>query len=369
MESVYSGKKNCCGCGLCEARCPKRAITMKEDAEGFLYPEIDGALCVACGLCVKSCPLLRKDRFKEADEPCFYAATHKSEEVLMRSTSGGAFTALSDVVLRRGGVVYGADFDDELCVVHRAARASEGRDRMRLSKYVQSDIRSVLAAIKEDAARGPALFTGTPCQCAAVRALFDGAEPAELFICDLICHSVPSPLIWEEYKKLLGRERGGKVTAAQFRSKKYEWNRDNSNKGFIYRVEGAQEEFEDERYYRLFVRERLISRPSCGVCPFTDTRRPSDMTIADCWGIEKYAPELCDRRGVSLIMTNTKKGGEMLDAMSKDISIFLRPKEEITAEQQRLSKAVPFPQERAAFWEAFRRFGFDEALKIYGNDR
>ncbi|MEG1602247.1 MAG: Coenzyme F420 hydrogenase/dehydrogenase, beta subunit C-terminal domain, partial [Cloacibacillus sp.] len=92
------------------------------------------------------------------------------------------------------------------------------------------------------------------------------------------------------------------------------------------RVEGAQEEFEDERYYRLFVRERLISRPSCGVCPFTDTRRPSDMTIADCWGIEKYAPELCDRRGVSLIMTNTKKAARCLTQCQRIFPSFCVPK-------------------------------------------
>ena len=128
-------------------------------------------------------------------------------------------------------------------------------------------------------------------------------------------------------------------------------------------MEGSDEIFEDGRFYNLFIRERVIARPSCSACRFTDTRRVSDMTIADCFGIEKYAPEWNDARGVSLLLTNTAKGETMLEAIAPAMRLVERPLAENTAEQQRLSRPVEFPENRAEFWKKFRRGGLAEALK------
>ena len=362
MERLYGDKKDCCGCGACAAACPHGAIEMRPDEEGFLYPSIDAKKCVNCGLCGKVCPLKHAGELKAAREPRCFAAIHKSEEVLMRSTSGGAFTALSDVILARGGAVCGADFDENLRVVHKITDTAEERDRMRVSKYVQSDTRGIFRAVREECKKRPLLFTGTPCQCAALLSYL-GGRPENLFVCDLICHSVPSPLVWEEYKKLLEAERGGKIAQVWFRSKRHPWGRANSNRGFAYRMEGSDEIFEDGRFYDLFIHERLIARPSCSACRFTDVRRVSDLTIADCFGIEKYAPEWNDPRGVSLILVNTAKGEELLRAASASMRLCERPLSENTAEQQRLSRPVEFPAGRAAFWEKFRAAGLAEALR------
>lgn len=349
MESVFDGRADCCGCAMCASQCKFGAISMQADREGFLYPQIDKTKCADCGMCRKACPLQSRGYFKESSVPLFFSATHISRDVLMHSTSGGAFTAISDVFLSQGGAVCGADFDDNLRVIHRITDSTEGRDRMRISKYVQSDMSGIYAKIKETLEKRPVLFTGTPCQCAAVRSFF-GGEPQNLFICDVICHSVPSPLVWEEYKKILGEEHGGKVTSAIFRSKKYDWNRQNSNKGFLFTTDSDNELHEDSRYYNLFVYKKMISRPSCEKCPFTDIHRASDMTIADCWGLEKYHKELYNKLGVSLIMVNTQKGRKMLDKISESMNISQREQDEITAEQQRLSEPIEFPAEREAFW-------------------
>ena len=362
MEKLFEEKQDCCGCGACEAACPRGAVTMQPDEEGFLYPAADAERCVDCGLCLRVCPLRNGERWKADREPRSFAAIHKSADVLMRSTSGGAFTAISDVILARGGAVCGADFDDNLRVVHRMSDRAEGRDRMRISKYVQSDIRAMFRAVREECEKRPVLFSGTPCQCAALLSYLV-RRPENLFVCDLICHSIPSPLVWEEYKKLLEAERGGKIAQVWFRSKRHPWGRANSNKGFAYRMEGSDEIFEDGRYYSLFIRERVIARPSCSTCRFTDTRRVSDLTIADCFGIEKYAPEWNDARGVSLILTNTEKGEALLEAAAPAMRLNERPLLENVAEQQRLSRPAEFPANRAEFWKKFIEHGLAEALK------
>ena len=228
MEKLYEDKRDCCGCGACEAACPRGAITMRADEEGFLYPAVDAGKCVDCGLCEKVCPLKHAEELKAEREPRCFAAIHKSDEVLMRSTSGGAFTAISDVILARGGAVCGVDFDEKLRAVHRVSDTAEGRDRMRVSKYVQSDMRGIFRAVREECEKRPVMFSGTPCQCAALLSYL-GGRPENLFVCDLICHSIPSPLVWEEYKKLLESERGGKIAQVWFRSKRHPWGRANSN--------------------------------------------------------------------------------------------------------------------------------------------
>ncbi len=360
MESVYTGKENCSGCGACCSRCPEQAITMEADEEGFLYPKIDAAQCIDCGICSSDCPFLREGHYKEKESPRFYVARHKSPDVLGQSTSGGAFTALSDALLRQNGVIYGADYDENFRVLHRRAETSAERDRMRISKYVQSDMGSSHAQIKSDLQEGRmVLFTGTPCQTAGVRA-FIGDSPLakKLYCCDLICHSIPSPLIWEAYKKLLEREQGAKLIAVQFRSKKDGWSRANSNKGFLFRTESDSQLQEDDRFYHLFFKVGAITRLSCSACRFTDLQRASDLTIADYWGIEKYSPQWFDPLGVSLIMLNSTKGADLFAQCKEDLFSEERAKEESLSEQKRLREPMQLPPERSRFWQEYKQFGF-----------
>lgn len=365
MEKVYLNKENCSGCSACYNACPTNAINMKPDEEGFLYPVIDQSLCVDCHKCVNICPLICEGNYKQKSEPEFLVAKHKSEEVLMNSTSGGAFTALSDVILREGGVIYGVDYDDEFRVLHRRTETIEGRNRMRVSKYVQSNMGNIFEQIRKDLMdKRTVLFTGTPCQAAGLRAYMGDSPLTEnLYVCDLICHSIPSPLIWEDYKKLLEKEHGGKLTDIQFRSKIIDWSRENSNKTFLFKTSSSEEIHNDERFYKLFFGAKTITRPSCSECRFTDIHRASDITIADYWGIEKYAPEWMDTKGVSVILVNNEKGTELLQKCSKELKYEKRPKEESLTEQQRLSEPVQFPEDRDKFWNDYREHGFEYIIE------
>lgn len=365
MNSLYLKKEDCCGCSACYSICAKHAITMKPDEEGFLYPEIDQASCVDCGRCTQICPVMYEGNYKESGTPRFYVARHKLPEVLQQSTSGGAFTAISDAILRKKGVIYGADYDEGFHVLHKRAETTKQRNRMRISKYVQSDMGDTYTQIKVDLKAGrTVLFTGTPCQAAGLRG-FMGNSPLtdRLYVCDLICHSIPSPLIWEEYKSLLERENGGKLVSVQFRSKKHGWSRENSKKGILFATDRNCEIQEDDRFYQLFFKGGAITRPSCSQCRFADINRASDLTIADYWGIEKYSPEWFDPLGVSVILVNSSKGNDFFDQCRQDMLVEERPKEESLNEQKRLHEPSKFPENRSLFWENYQCFGFEFVIE------
>lgn len=369
MEKIHETPADCTGCGACRFACPAGAITMQPDREGFLSPVIDAGLCMDCGGCLAICPVSHPGHYKQEAEPEFYVARHQSADVLFHSTSGGAFTALSDRVLEQGGVIYGADFDENLQVCHRRAEDRAGRDRMRVSKYVQSRLDDTYEQIQKDLDAGKTvLFTGTPCQTAGLRAALGQRE--NLILCDLVCHGVPSPLLWEEYKRTLSQEQGAPVNWASFRTKANGWFRGQYQ--IYYTVDGRDERLEDTRFFELYLRGRYLLRPSCYSCPFADTRRASDITIADYWGIEKYDESWCDRRGVSLILVSTDKGRALLNGCSQ-LLFEQRPAAEALAEQGRLSGPVSSPPDREVFWKIFFEQGFaaaaEEIAAIHNPDK
>lgn len=363
METVYCGKENCCGCGSCGQKCPVGAIHMEADREGFLYPAIDSGRCVNCGACVGVCPIPRGEAWKAKEEPAAYAAKHKDRNVLRESTSGGAFTALSDLILEQGGVIYGAAYGREfgeggLSVSHYRAETKEERDRFRFSKYVQSDTRDTFSQVREDLKKGRVvLFTGTPCQNAGLRGYLGGEHwPDNLILCDVICHSVPSPRIWADYVEFLEREYGdGSATLnrAQFRTKEVPWSR--TAKSFVFTLGNDPHVHMDDRYHKLLFQARTATRPSCYSCRFASLQRVTDLTIADYWGIEKYLPEFTDDDGVSIILVNTKKGEGYFRRMGERMEWVRRPVSECLKEQPRLSSPLPAPEGKAreAFWEAW----------------
>lgn len=364
MKQVFQEKNQCYGCALCTNLCPVKAIEMTADDEGFLYPHIDENQCIDCGICVKNCPYTVETHYKNKEQPEYYVAKHSSKEVLLRSASGGAFTALSDVILEMGGVVYGADFDEDFTVRHQRADTVVKRDRLRTSKYVQSDITHIYESMQKDLEEGrTVLFTGTPCQNAGIKAYFESKNLAKnLHLCDLFCHSVPSPLIWKEFLNILTKKYGA-VAAINFRSKNLPWSRPNCRQAFYFTTDSDGREHADNRFLRLFMEEGTIARPSCEVCQFTDTQRTGDITIGDYWGIEKYDTAWHDPLGVSLILASTPKGKELLDKCGGQLLYEQRPKEEALTEQPRLRRPGKFPPQRDEFWQDYKRHGLEYLLE------
>lgn len=230
-------KSECCGCGSCVDICAVRAIVMKEDEEGFLYPSVSTEKCINCGACKKVCPV---QDFQKSELTAYagYIVQHRDDEIRRQSTSGGAFTAVANAILQQGGVVFGAAFHENHTVRHIVAHNERELGKFRNSKYVQSDMSVVYEEIKNCLAEEKIVcFSGTPCQVAAVRKRFPNSE--KLYLVDVVCREVTSPKLLKKYIGYLQAQKKKKVRSIRFRDKYY---------GYHYSVINV--EFDDGTHYR-----------------------------------------------------------------------------------------------------------------------
>lgn len=311
-------KYMCSGCGVCENICPVKAISMCADEEGFLYPNINEKKCIGCQKCQKQCPILNTEKKQsKKDENTAYAAKTKKESVLQSSSSGGIFTEIATFILENEGVVFGAAFDNEFHVKHIGISHINDLHKLQGSKYVQSEIGNTYIEAKEYLDAGKmVLFTGTPCQIAGIYN-FLNREYENLYTQDIVCHGVPSPMVWKKYIEFREQKALGKTKKIYFRNKKYGWKNYSIQFEFTNHVEYLKE-FSEDIYMRGFLKN-IFLRPSCYQCKFKTMTRRSDITLADFWGIEKVCPEMYDKKGTSLVMLNSQKGNEIFDLVKNSI--------------------------------------------------
>ena len=302
-------KENCCGCGACAAACPHGAIRMKADEMGFPYPEVDASACVDCGLCEQVCAF---HPVAEASEP--EAEAIRFPSLLDGSQSGGLATALMRKAIREGYVVYGAAIDSDFVVRHRRVTTLEGLEPLRLSKYVQSDMAGIPEQVLKDLESGQkVLFTGTPCQCAGIGSLC-GNYRERLLLADIVCHGVPAPYVWRDYLALQEQRTGKKLVSAIFRDPSLGWK---INLKERLTFEGGEQWVSDT--YMWLLLKNMILRPSCLACPFTSVHRASDLSMADCWGVEKVLPGFADdNRGCSLLLVSTPAGASAVKSFDEE---------------------------------------------------
>lgn len=364
---LFSNKEDCYGCTACKTICPNKAIKMQSDEEGFLYPTIDKKICTECGLCITVCPskteVIINGYF---NEPKVYAVKHNLDSVRMMSSSGGAYTAISDffVLKNKNGVCYGASFDNDFYVCHNRASTLEQRDKFRGSKYVQSDLKNILIDIRESLIEGKSvLFTGTPCQTAGLLKYLERSKTntSNLLLNDIICHGVPSPKIWKDYIEFIQEKNHSKLINYTFRYKEKGWRGYNIKAEF----ESGQIRLNTKdilKYIKLY-KSNLTLRPSCYYCKFANLNRPSDIMIGDFWGIEKSIPEFGDEKGVSLVFVNTKKGKEVLDKIENSITYKLS--NTINCLQPNLHEPTKKPMHRKKFWSDYNNKGFNYIIRKY----
>lgn len=353
-------KADCCGCTACASICPKDAINMEPDTLGFKYPKVDLDKCIDCGLCEKVCAFNdHYDTSLNLPQPDAYAARHKNMKEVETSRSGAAFIAISDYILENGGVVYGAGYTDHFRVVHKRATTKEERDEFKGSKYVQSDLGHVFRQVKKDLKEGlTVLFSGTPCQTAGLNSYIGKKLREHLILIDIVCHGVPGPYLWRDYLAYLEKKQGDRICWVNFRDKqKYGWAAHHETFKF---VKGGG----NKMSFTYLFYQHIMFRHSCGKCPYANTKRPSDITIADFWGWEKTDPNInADNKGVSLILVNTKKGQEIFEAVKDCMTVIPAKLEDYL--QPNLQHPTIIHPKRMEFERDYQQKGFEYVRKKY----
>lgn len=366
-------KEQCCGCSACVSVCPKHSISFLEDKEGFLYPKVDLETCIDCGLCEKVCPVINQE--SEREPLAVYAAKNDDESIRLKSSSGGIFTLLAEKVIDEGGVVFGARFNEKWEVIHDYTETKDGLEPFRGSKYVQSSIGESYKQAETFLKAGrKVMFTGTPCQIAGLKK-FLRKNYENLLTVDVVCHGVPSPLVWRKYlqEEIARQGDTGKksvsaspkdapvLTGVNFRDKSVGWTKYSFVLSF-FKASAAGEQntvlssvFTDNDYMRAFL-SNLSLRPSCFNCPAKAGKSGSDITIGDFWGIENVLPELNDDRGMSVLVNYNENNFLPIALQTVRYG-------EILGANPCLVKSVNKPANREFFFSRLTRKGFNYAVK------
>lgn len=357
-------KYNCCGCQACAQSCPKGCISMAADDEGFLYPVVDEARCVQCGLCEKVCPELQSTGDQTGTLKA-YAAWNLDENIRLASSSGGVFTLLAEYVLEQGGAVYGAAMEGSN-VKHIRATDAEELPRLRGSKYVQSDIGTTYSQAKQDLKTGKdVLFTGTPCQIEGLRAFLQ-KDYSQLVCMDIICHGVPSPMVWQKYVALREKAAGAPAARMFFRHKKYGWKTYAVLFEFSNKTAYARR-FGDDPFMQVFLHD-LCLRPSCYQCSFKKINRISDITVADFWGIKNVCPKMDDDKGTSLVIIHSKKGQEIFQSLGSKMNYQEVPFEAAIRGNPAMIRSAKKPKLRDTFMQRIQTGDFEKLAAAYAKD-
>jgi hypothetical protein len=277
---------------------------------------VDKTKCVNCGLCKKVCPVRNAKENKK--EQHAYIFQNSNDEVRKESTSGGSFTAIAEYVIKNNGIVYGAVFDENYKVVHIGIDKKEELYRFRNSKYVQSEICNCYSEIKEHLDKDKLVcFSGTSCQVEGLKNYLM-KDYNNLILVDVVCRAVPSPLIWKKYITLRKKQYKN-ISKVMFRDKYYGYKYSNLS---IYNKDNDKSKeyhrgVDSDPYLRAFF-TNICDRPSCYECKFKKLHRESDITIWDCFDVEKYNKNFDDDKGTNRILTHTEKGYEIIKELSKD---------------------------------------------------
>jgi len=356
-------KEKCCGCSACDNICPKNCITMHPDNEGFLYPNVNMNECVECSLCEQVCPILSNEIEKPFSQKA-YLIQNKDPKVLSESTSGGAFSALAEYILKENGVVYGAAFNSSFEVVHQGIQNPDELCKFRNSKYVQSRIEKTFleAKVHLDAGR-KVLYSGTPCQIEGLKR-FLRKDYTNLITVDVVCHAVPSPLIWEKYKQFRTSENMNLLEEVAFRDKEY-YGYEYSQMTIKLR-NGRKLHFgvESDPYLRAFFSD-LSDRPSCYNCQFKKRYRVCDITIWDCFDVFKFSKSLDNNKGVTRALVHTEKGNKLLQAISEKCVVVEVDPDFAVKGVRELVKSVQLNPRRKQFFEDANRMSNKEFFEFY----
>ena len=313
LQILKIGDK-CTGCGACISACPKNALSLVANEEGFYYPKLDATACIKCHLCDNSCQVLKPAVESLKPQRRYYMAKAEDQSVVKSSSSGGVFSVLANMILADGGVVYGAryDFNNERLIQDSTENCT--LSDLRKSKYIESYTGSVFKDVGNHLKQGQkVLYVGTPCQVEGLAQYLSvkRIDRGNLILVQFVCHGVPANEFFTEYKHYEENKHKSKLISFDFRPKIRGWRYSD------WRMEFANGDIEQGPYYYYYYyyyfHASNILRKSCYNCRRVLNETP-DITIGDFWGIQKYRPENKDNEVISLVITHNPKAVEILEA-------------------------------------------------------
>lgn len=353
--------EKCCGCKACADVCPQNAIAYKTDGEGFYYPEVNTS-CIDCGLCRKICPELNVTKPSFDEEQQYIACLDKDRESRDKGSSGGIFGLLATNLMSKGYEVCGAAFDEKLQLKHYFAKDVESVERLKKSKYLQSDCSTVYAQIKKQLQVGKkVMFVGAPCQCNAlinvVKCKLDG-----LFLVDFACHGVPSQELFDKCIKYYEEKHECKVEGYSFRHKPRRYSSPQNfllnikKDGYVFQQAGS---YYKEPFYCGFQKYTTL-RPSCYSCQWANTDRVADITLADFWGIEAVTNKWDRTDHPSLVIANTVKGRLLMDGIKNQIDWIETTRDAAVRHNGSLVHPTDLKPARAELFDDYQRMPFED---------
>ncbi len=355
-------KKDCCGCAACTQVCPHSSISMETDIEGFHYPSINYDTCIDCHLCEKVCPIINVEK-EVVKLQTGYLIQIKDDGIRKECASGGAFTAIAQWVIKKGGVVFGATFDiNTFEVHHKWTEELDGLAQFRNSKYVQSHIDNCYQKTKDFLGQGRwVCFSGLPCQIEGLHHFLRGKNYEKLLLVDVVCYGVPSPGVFKNYMQWKQSEIGGRFIKMSFREKRLSYN----YTSFSIFNEQAERNYhqgvEREQFMRSFF-SNINVRPSCYNCKFKKRFRVSDLTIWDCYDVKAFSKKF-DETGTNRVLAHSALGERVLseiEAWTKkesygDVDKFI-------ADEIAMIKSVPMSPKRKEFFEDYAQLTMGDLM-------
>lgn len=353
-------KYDCCGCSACEQICPKHCISLEKDKEGFFYPLKDSSICIDCGLCKKVCPLSECYKESTNNQPTVYAAYDKINR--NKSSSGGIFYTLAKYIIeKKKGWVFGATFIEHFQLCHIGVNNLQDLEKLRGSKYLQSKMGDTYSQIKKLLREGIyVLFVGTPCQVAGLKGYLH-KEYETLITVDLVCHGVPSQLMFDYHVNYLEKKNKAQLSSYKFR---YEdgWGGCEIC-DFANPVKHTEYPTYDLSPYLYSFMYAMTYRYSCYNCKFAKIPREGDFTLADYWGVNEFFPEIDASKGVSLVLLNNLKA-QLIWNEIKDICVYYASNIEQGAKYNKnLICKSSEPAIRKTIYEIVKKQGYKKVSK------
>lgn len=350
MEICNTSK--CTGCEACLNVCKFNAIHMVKSQKGFLYPKISFDVCTMCNRCVKVCPANNPIDQETQRSRKVFAAWNRNKRIRFNSSSGGVFSAFAECVLKDNGVVFGARWVTDFSVVMDCVESIEEVSKLRGSKYQQAKIGNSYKKARF-LLRGGRLvfFSGTPCIIHGLKKYL-GRQYRNLITLDLVCHGVPSPMIFQKYKNYMEKEYNSKIKEINLRYKEPGWS--HSSTRIIFENEEKYQKSNYEDFFFVGFNEDIFLRDCCSDCAYTHTNRVGDITLADFWG---YLPKKLNMTnfelGCSAVLINSRAGEEIFKKVKKCLVFQERTIAEVMRGNRCLSKSFQRGDAFGDFWNDY----------------